>query len=158
MAAPAPVYHRSTRRCQSVLAVGLVVLVGACSARGGDTPRFTGSLKQMAAFAGETPKAEHVRFSEAVAASDWDVLKGALATALVETEDGATVAWNNVETGSTGTVTPLVAARADGGSLCRAFAATVHGADGGNRYRGEACRVADGRWELLGVVADPGAL
>lgn len=152
MAVPAPVYHCSPRRCQTMLAAIFLVALGACARTGAEAPRLA-AARVPVATPGAAPL-EHVRFSETVTESDWTVLRRALATALVETEDGATVSWNNAETGSTGTVTPLMAARAGGGSLCRAFAATIDADGAGNRYRGEACRTGEGRWELLGVVPE----
>lgn len=157
MATSAPVYHRWSRRCQTMFALFLVAAGAGCARSGSERPALALASTPAVVAGDALPAPEHVRFSTAVPESDWTVLRRALATALVETEDGATVVWENAETGSRGTVTPLVVARSRGGSLCRSFAATVDAGIGDGIYRGEACRKDDGRWELLGVVAQEAA-
>ena len=44
------------------------------------------------------------------------------------------------------------------GQLCRSFATTVNDARGIRRYRGDACRRTDGRWQLDGMAPDDAKL
>jgi surface antigen len=85
--------------------------------------------------------------------SDWEAVRRALAGVSQDAEVSR-IEWSNPDTGSTGTIATLDLPVERSGTLCRPFATTVSDVRGVSRYRGEACRRADGRWQLFGVIAD----
>jgi surface antigen len=74
----------------------------------------------------------------------------------VPVDQQQTVEWNNPGTGSNGAVT--VAEVPGQVALCRPFSTTVSDPHGVRRYRGQACRETDGRWQLQGISADDARL
>lgn len=115
------------------------------------------------------PKSVAVKLSETLNETDWQNARKALASALSETEDGETTKWQNAETRSTGLITP-VAVRRNGKNLCRIFAITIakSAADSAGlaltapgtepnqptsmqHWRGDACRLAGGQWQIAKV-------
>jgi surface antigen len=95
--------------------------------------------------------------SDRVDPTDWLTVRQTLGRIPVTAGAGTTLDWRNALTDSAGTVSVLTAAVAHGGTLCRGFTATINDLRGIRRYRGQACRGADG-WQLSGVVPDDGRL
>ncbi len=62
---------------------------------------------------------------------------------------GNTVAWNNPDSGNSGTVTPQRTFQTAGGTYCREYQQTVR--IGGHREDayGTACRQPDGAWQVV---------
>jgi surface antigen len=95
--------------------------------------------------------------SDRVDPTDWLTVRQTLGRIPVSAGAGTTLDWRNALTDSDGTVSLLTAAVARNGTLCRGFSATINDLRGIRRYRGQACRGADG-WQLSGVVPDDGRL
>jgi surface antigen len=96
---------------------------------------------------------------EAVAPSDWERIRLTASTAMPGSANGEVIDWTNPDTGSNGTLSPLVAARNEpDGRNCRPFALTVSDVRGIRGYRGDACRAPDGMWQLFEVVPEDSAL
>jgi surface antigen len=93
-----------------------------------------------------------------VAQSDWKTVRRGIARAASDPALNRTLEWRNPETGTTGTLTVLDAVTATNDPKCRNFQTTVNDVRGIRHYRGEACEMADGRWELFGVLADDSKL
>lgn len=74
-------------------------------------------------------------------AEDWRRARAALATALDPQGNGATVAWDNPQTGRKGTFIPVAAPFPDDGQVCRAFIAKIDGGESKEIIQGSACRV-----------------
>lgn len=90
--------------------------------------------------------------------SDWETVRRAIATIAGKEATSDTVDWRNPDTGSTGTITILAGVTAANDENCRNFATTINDTRGIRRYRGEACRMTNGRWQLFGVLADDSQL
>ena len=93
-----------------------------------------------------------------VAQSDWKTVRLAIAKAASDTALKGALEWRNAETGTTGTLTVLDTVTATNDPKCRNFQTTVNDVRGIRHYRGEACEIADGDWELFGVLADDSKL
>jgi len=93
-----------------------------------------------------------------VAQSDWKTVRRGIARATSDPALNRTLDWRNPETGTTGTLTVLDTVTATNDPKCRNFQTTVNDVRGIRHYRGEACEIADGRWELFGVLADDSKL
>jgi surface antigen len=87
--------------------------------------------------------------AQAAARAEFDVaLRAAASELLAHNEPNASLPWENPQTGARGTVTPIASAYTLAGVTCRDFLASyVHG-DSENWLQGEACRQAQGRWEV----------
>ncbi|MFO1185192.1 MAG: RT0821/Lpp0805 family surface protein [Bauldia sp.] len=94
---------------------------------------------------------------ESVDPSDWETVRRAVAEAIAARNHSAAINWSNPDTGSSGTIAPLLAVTAGNGA-CRPFSTTMSDARGIRHFRGEACRETTGRIQLLRVTADDPAL
>lgn len=79
---------------------------------------------------------------------DWKLTTSALREALGHKDEGASIPWQNPETGSRGTVTPVAAAYIKEGFACRDFIASHVGDGRESWYEGTACRIHRGEWEI----------
>ena len=150
-------YHCLPFRGQMLAIITASALVlGGCAKMQIPLASLSGSVAEPASLTSETEVVSAL--SDLLSDSDVTMIGSVLATAMTEAEDGATVSWNNPETGASGSLIPLVVARADGGLLCRAFVGTLGAADTGQKFRGEACRLDDGNWQLMSMAAggEPG--
>jgi hypothetical protein len=75
----------------------------------------------------------------------------ALSTALDPQGSGASVNWDNPQSGAKGSFTPLGQAYPLDGKICRAFLADVSVGDGAERLQGAACREKTAEWALTEV-------
>lgn len=71
-------------------------------------------------------------------------IQGAQAAPLNET-----IAWNNPETGNSGTVTPVRDGTSSTGAYCREFQQTVTVGGKTEEAYGTACRQPDGSWQIV---------
>jgi surface antigen len=60
----------------------------------------------------------------------------------------ASVSWENPQTGSRGTVTPIATARSEEGTTCHEFLASFEREGSSSWMQGEACRASKGKWEV----------
>ncbi|MCX5497432.1 RT0821/Lpp0805 family surface protein [Kaistia dalseonensis] len=119
----------------------------------------TGSIAPAAAPEKPSMPPTQPNVVEAVAPSDWERIRLVASTSLVGLPNGGVIDWTNPDTGSNGTISPLLAARNEpDGRNCRAFALTVSDIRGIRRYRGDACRATDGMWQLFDVTPEDSAL
>ena len=88
---------------------------------------------------------------------DWVSVRQTLGQIPARAAAGTSIDWWNDLTNSTGTVSTLTPAASHDGSICRGFAATINDLRGIRRYRGLACRSADG-WNLSKVGPDEAAV
>lgn len=72
---------------------------------------------------------------------DWRRARAALATALDPQGNGATVAWDNPQSGRKGSFIPVAAPYPVDGQVCRAFIAKIDAPDSREVVQGSACRV-----------------
>ncbi len=94
--------------------------------------------------------------SDRVDPSDWQTIRQTLSRIPAGAGAGTSLDWHNSLTNSGGTVSVAAAAAPRNGALCRGFVATINDLRGIRRYRGEACRNANG-WQLSGVIPEDGA-
>jgi surface antigen len=112
-------------------------------------------LKVSAETVGSVPSPSSAAVAT-VDASDWEAVRRAIAT--IPADQAKSLEWSNPDTRSTGAVSVAVAAEPEAATACRSFATTVSDARGVRRFRGQACREVDGRWQLRGVSADDATL
>ena len=79
--------------------------------------------------------------------ADWTLATAALREALTKGEDNS-IPWQNPETGTRGTVTPVASAFVQEGFACRNFLASHVGKGRENWFEGTACRLHRGRWDV----------
>jgi surface antigen len=72
----------------------------------------------------------------------------AVSEALAKSGRDTSVPWEDPATGARGTVTPLSNAQSQDGSTCRDFLASYVRNGSESWLQGEACRGAQGRWEV----------
>jgi surface antigen len=90
------------------------------------------------------------------APSDWEAVRTTVAKAMESKTEN--VAWRNPSTGSNGELAILSTPTATNDANCRNFVTTMNDMRGIRRYRGEACKMANNRWQLFGVLADDSKL
>jgi surface antigen len=135
------------------IGAGLLALsLGGCAAIGG-LP--LGELAQNHPLSSQRgPLLASARATDTVDPSDWEMVRRAVTNVSAKETPNA-IEWQNPDTGSSGTISSLAAAAARTSSaLCRGFATTVNDFTGVRRYRGQACQLNDGRWQLFGVKLD----
>jgi len=69
--------------------------------------------------------------------------------ALENKPSGATTAWNNPDSGNSGTVTPVRTYQSASGQYCREFEQTVTIGGKPQKSYGTACRQPDGSWQIV---------
>lgn len=89
--------------------------------------------------------------SPALDQEDWRRANAALGTALDPQGDGASVNWDNPQTGAKGSFTPVGQAYPTEGKICRAFLAEVGTKDSHEYLQGAACREKTAEWSLTDV-------
>jgi surface antigen len=105
-----------------------------------ETGDITGSLAM------QSKKSE--KASGGINPVDWKLTTAALHEALGQKDEGASIPWQNPDTGSHGTVTPVASAYIKEGFACRNFIAS-HIGDGRESWiEGTACRIHRGEWEI----------
>ena len=142
--------RQSAIRRGAVAAV-LAMVLGGCSAVG--VPLGEGRVSSEAT--GAIPVSALI--TDRADPSDWEAVRRAVAGVPVDTVTSR-VEWSNRATGSSGTIALLHPPTDRGGALCRPLTATVNDVRGVRRYRGDACRSADGVWRLHGMTADDAIL
>jgi hypothetical protein len=82
--------------------------------------------------------------------SEFDLAYARAAAAEVLTRGGRdlSVPWENPQTGARGNITPLASAYKEGGFTCRDFLASYVREGAEAWLQGEACRMAQGKWEV----------
>jgi surface antigen len=108
-------------------------------ARGDDGP--TGSI----------PKKAPETISRALDAEDWRRAAAAMGTALDPQGSGASVNWDNPQSGAKGSFTPVGQPYPLDGKVCRAFLADLTTKDQQERLQGAACREKSSDWALQDV-------
>jgi len=63
---------------------------------------------------------------------------------------GETIAWNNPESGNSGTVTPVREGQAESGRYCREYQQTITVGGQQEQAYGIACQEPDGTWQIVG--------
>lgn len=166
----APPYHgsgahgRATSFAALVLAAALSFGAGACSMtmelgsflsdkekdkddKPAQTSNAKGDPRDVTGSLALQPKSTE-KASGGIHPVDWKLTTAALGEALGQKDEGVSIPWQNPNTGSRGTVTPVAAAYIKDGFACRNFIAS-HIGDGRDAwYEGTACRVHRGEWEI----------
>ena len=147
--------RQSSVLARPLIAALLAAYLGGCATfglpfggGGGDRELTTGSIT----------KAGDKSDGKVVAQSDWETIRRSIAQAEANDSLSQAMAWSNPATGSTGTLTVLDTVPPTNDPSCRNFQTTVNDLRGIRHYRGEACRMAENRWELFGVLADDSKL
>lgn len=137
---------RLWRGAAAALALALALSAGGCSFSyqldsffGGGDPQTTGSITPPpgARQARKLPPDRDLAYARAAAS---EVLR--------RNEKDASLPWENPESGARGTVTPIASAFTEGGHTCRNFLASYVNGHDQTWLTGEACREAQGAWEV----------
>lgn len=162
----APAYHGSAEASRFPFPAALLLLLllalgsGGCSMSMELGSFFTGKDEEKKVASAEKGDARDVTGSLALQPRgaekatggihpvDWKLTTTALREALGQKDDGASIPWQNPETGSRGTVTPVAAAYIKEGFACRDFIASHIGDGRESWYEGTACRIHRGEWEI----------
>jgi surface antigen len=106
-----------------------------------DEPKATGTLVARASSA----------LSPELGEEDWRRAKGALAVALDPQGNGASVSWDNPDSGFKGAFTPVGHPFVKGDEICRAFVAALGRAGRNAALEGTACRLSGAEWAIKAV-------
>lgn len=129
----------------------LASMLGGCAGLGmpfetaGQDTMTTGSIQKVSA-----------KVNGSTSQSDWEAVRSTVAKAMEHKSED--LAWHNPSTGSNGALSILNTPTATNDASCRNFATTMNDMRGIRRYRGEACKMPNGRWQLFGVIADDSKL
>ena len=80
--------------------------------------------------------------------TDLAYARAVAADALARETKDSSIPWENPNTGASGNITPLAAARSEGGFTCRGFLASYVLGRAQAWLEGEACRAQHGKWEV----------
>lgn len=130
----------TARQLRNHIVMGLVlVFVGGCAI----SPDFLGNESDeiITGSISNSPRPTGIE------SSDWRKLGSVLNEAAEENVAGSPVPWENMETGSSGSLMAFVAP-SDGRGKCKNFAATLQNIDGIHRYKGEACSFSNSNWKI----------
>jgi 17 kDa outer membrane surface antigen len=105
-----------------------------------DGPDATSSLKKPAS-----------PLSPKLGDEDWRRAKAALTVALDPQGNGATVSWENPDSGLKGGFTPTGKPFVKADTICRGFHALLTGKDTTATLQGTACRPSGGEWSVQDV-------
>lgn len=84
-------------------------------------------------------------------AEDWRRARAALGTALDPQGNGSVVNWENTQTGSKGSFTPVAQTYPSDDKICRAFLAKIETEGGLEDVQGTACRETGADWNVRDV-------
>jgi surface antigen len=91
------------------------------------------------------------RLSRHLDAEDLRRATAAMGTALDPQGSGASVNWDNPQTGAKGSFTPVGQAYPLDGKICRAFLADLSANDAVEKLQGAACREKSAEWALTEI-------
>ncbi|MCC3245655.1 hypothetical protein LG047_10015 [Methylocystis sp. WRRC1] len=100
---------------------------------------------------GSIPKPGGLKLSRALDPEDLRRAAAAMSTALDPQGSGASVNWDNPQTGAKGSFTPVGQAYPLDGKICRAFLADVTADESHEKLQGAACREKTADWALTEV-------
>ena len=103
-----------------------------------DEPRTTGAVVAKPA----SP------LSPELGEEDWRRARSALAVALDPQGNGASVSWDNPDSGFKGAFTPVGQPFVKSDEICRAFLASLSGERASSSLQGTACRLSGGEWTI----------
>jgi len=105
-----------------------------------DDASLTGGLKPAAPaskpVAGPPPEGDLV------------IARAAVSEVMSKGGKDASVSWENPQTGTRGTVTPIASAHSEDGITCHEFLASFEREGNSSWMQGEACRANKGKWEV----------
>lgn len=125
-----------------LVAIGLVC--GGCTI---SMPMSGGAAKEPQATGSLVAKPASL-LSAGLTDEDWRRAKGALAIALDPQGNGSPVSWDNPQTLAKGHFVPVGQPFVKSDEICRAFLATIRGADSAASLQGTACRPSGGEWVI----------
>jgi hypothetical protein len=79
---------------------------------------------------------------------DLVIARAAVSEVMSKGGKDASVSWENPQTGTRGTVTPIAAARSEDGLTCHEFLASFEREGSSSWMQGDACRANKGKWEV----------
>ena len=132
--------HKANTYCGVFLAASLMTVSG-CAVSGNTLPEIASSDEIITGTVAAQSK------SEGVAETDAQIIK----TAVVGASSASTIkplAWQNPETGSSGSIVAIDKFMGKHGQKCRGFKTSVATFMGIAFYDGEACQISPGQWVL----------
>jgi hypothetical protein len=105
-----------------------------------DNAGLTGSLR--------TPGSAIQPVADLPPEADLIIARAAVSEVMTKGSKDASVSWENPQTGTRGTVTPIATAHSEDGITCHEFLASFERAGNSSWMQGEACRASKGKWEV----------
>jgi surface antigen len=105
-----------------------------------DDPSLTAALKPVA------PAIKPV--ADLPPEGDLVIARAAVSEVMSKGGKDASVSWENPQTGTRGTVTPIATVRSEDGVTCHEFLASFEREGSSSWMQGEACRANKGKWEV----------
>jgi surface antigen len=105
-----------------------------------DDASLTGSLR--------TPAPAIKPVADLPPEGDLVIARAAVSEVMTKGGKDASVSWENPQTGTRGTVTPIATAHSEDGVTCHEFLASFEREGNSSWMQGEACRANKGKWEV----------
>jgi surface antigen len=105
-----------------------------------DDASLTGSLR--------TPAPAIKPVADLPPEGDLVIARAAVSEVMTKGGKDASVSWENPQTGTRGTVTPIATAHSEDGITCHEFLASFEREGNSSWMQGEACRANKGKWEV----------
>ena len=129
------------RSASAIIVVGAGLLVTGCAVGGNSLPELASSKELVTDSIVKKTKTEGVNETDAA------VIKQTVASANIGSKVKP-LAWQNPETGSSGTIVAIDKFMGQHGQKCRGFKTSVDTFMGIAFYDGEACQISPGEWVL----------
>ena len=129
------------RSAAAVIVVGSAMLASGCAVGGNSLPELASSKELVTDSVVQKTKNDGVNETDAA------VIKQTVAAAAVGNKVKP-LAWQNPETGSSGTIVAIDKFMGKHGQHCRGFKTSVDTFMGIAFYDGEACQISPGEWVL----------
>ncbi|MEE9313538.1 MAG: RT0821/Lpp0805 family surface protein [Rhizobiaceae bacterium] len=126
--------------CLSILLIAALSASG-CAVSGNSLPEITSGDQLVTNSVVEKAK------PQGIAETDAEVIKNTVATAKISSKI-APLAWDNPQTGSSGTIVAIDKFMGKHGQRCRGFKTSVDSFMGISFYNGEACQITANKWVL----------
>ncbi len=126
---------------RGIAVIAITLSVSACTVTGNPVQEVMSTDKAVTNSVAKPTK------TQGIAGTDVEVIKNAVAYAPV-TKRVLPLAWQNPETGSSGSIMAIDKFMGKHGQTCRGFKTSVASFMGIALYNGEACQISPGEWVL----------
>ncbi len=143
--------YRRRSNAGEVARAGIAAAVVLTLGLGGCSLSLTSAPEEKVEATGSIKRTVPTTLSPDLGQEDWRRAKGALSIALDPQGSGAAVKWDNPDSQTSGTVTPVAQPFVKDDEICRAFLATIDFPGRNASLQGTACKISADDWELKDV-------